>query len=80
MMWFLVALAYFTIGALIATIVAYVQKRDPKNRTDEIVDSMVLVFFCWPFIIVFLPIIFIIFGLIFGIMWVFKQIVKSLPE
>ena len=45
MMWFLVALAYFTIGGLIAVVVAYVKKQDVRNRTSEIVDDMVLTFF-----------------------------------
>ena len=79
-MWFLIALAYFAIGGLIAVIVAYVKKQDVRNRTSEIVDDMVLTFFFWPFIIIGIVLGAIVILPVLGIMWVFERIVKALPE
>ena len=80
MMWFLIAMAYFTIGGLIAVIVAYVKKQDARNHTSEIVDDMALTFFFWPLIVIAFVLGTIIALPILGITWVFERIVKSLPE
>ena len=79
-MWFLVALAYFTIGGLIAVVVAYVKKQDVRNRTSEIVDDMVLTFFFWPLIVIGVVLGTIVTLPVLGIMWLFEKIVKALPE
>ena len=80
MMWFLIVLAYFTIGGLISIMGAYVQKRTTNKQSSEIVDDMVLTFFFWPLIVIGVVLGTIVTLPVLGITWLFEKIVKALPE